>query len=204
MYDPWGLDTDLLDSLSGLAWVVDADYRICNYGRRNWHAFNRANGDGAWADDERVLGTSLMSAIHGAEVRAMYARMLDDIFSGRTGEIAFGYRCDSSERQRDMRLALTPVRRAGTVVAALFHSTTLAEEMRPPINLYDSRRLSQALEAADTLPTVCMCSLCQRVRPPGGHWLTAEQYYRDGHPSQVAISHTLCRLCGYQRCGETA
>jgi hypothetical protein len=204
MRDPLGLDIELLDSLSGLAWVVDADLRIRDYGRRNWRAFAHANGAPEWGEDERVLGSHLFQAISGADVQAMYARMLADIFSERTNEIAFGFRCDAPERQRDMRLAITPVRRGGHVVAALFHSTLLAEEMRPPLNLYDFAHMKAALDAAERLPVVSMCSLCQCVRPAGGHWMTAEQYYRAGYPARVSLSHTLCAVCDHQHAGEAA
>jgi hypothetical protein len=204
MRDPLGLDADLLDSLSGLAWVVDADLRIRDYGRSNWRAFALANGSEEWGRDERVLGLHLFEAIAGPDVRAMYARMLADIFSARTNEVAFGFRCDAPERQRDMRMAITPVRRGGEIVAALFHSTLLAEEMRPPLNLYDFAHLDAALNAAEKLPVVGVCSLCQRVRPAGGHWMTAEHYYRGGHPARVSLSHGLCAVCEHQHGGETA
>ena len=74
----------------------------------------------------------------------------------------------------------------------------LHSQQRPPIGLYDFKRLQKLAKEDSDLPIVTMCSWCQRAQyaPTGGDdWVSAEDYYEAGGRSEVRIRHAICEDC---------
>jgi len=192
---------ELLDSLDGTAYVVDAGGAIVAYGRPNWANFASKNGGPAIADPANILGRKLLDFVSGEAVKASIQRFMEDLRMQRTGAVVVPYRCDAPAFVREMRLAITPLERAGESPGFLFHSVMLSETMRPPLDIYDHKALASMLDEERRLPILAMCSYCLKVRfPPGGTdqskgWVSGEEYYRLGGISAVRISHGICPEC---------
>jgi hypothetical protein len=194
-------DQRLLDALDGIAYVIDRDRRIISVGLPNWLEFARENGGERTCAPERVLGRDLLSFVAGDEVRALYGRLIERTFSGRSPGVVLPAACDSPGVGRENRLSLRPIRLGARPVALLFQSLILNERQRPPINMFDFAALRAAMEEHSLRPMIKMCSLCQRVQtaetslgePPA--WIDAESYYRSGGCGDVRISHGICPPC---------
>jgi hypothetical protein len=196
--------TQLLNSMKGVAYLLDADGTIVAVGRHNWNSFARENGAAAITDGAGIIGRSLFDFIAGDTVRATWARAFDGIVHRRRGCGRIAIRCDSPTLRRDLLVMLTPVFADGGVNRVLVQSLTLNETARPAIGLFDFSRLLQVAALDPSLPILAMCSFCQNVRHPAGadedegDWVTAEAYYRRGGSTRVRISHGLCPVC-YER-----
>ena len=91
-----------------------------------------------------------------------------------------------------------PSSRHWVSVGFLFQSVELNSEQRPPIDLFKFQEIKVRAGQEPDLPTIAMCSWCQKVRhePTGGsRWLEAEDYYAAGGRSRVRISHSICDEC---------
>jgi hypothetical protein len=192
----WHLD-DLLDALDGISYVVDQDYRILAVGRTRWEAFAASN-DAPELTAASVLGQDLFETVQGDDVREIYRRYAEETLQS-SKSAALATRCDSPGIRRELRLAITPLRRAGVVRGLLFQSLTVDELVRPPIDLFDFKAVAALVDRRRQLPIVTLCSFCQRVNKPATQgeppWIDAEEYYRLGGTSDVRISHGLCPDC---------
>jgi hypothetical protein len=99
-------------------------------------------------------------------------------------------------------VAITPLRLGAGVQCLLFQSLTVDELVRPPIDLFDFKAVSELIKGRRQLPIITLCSFCQRVDRPATQgepsWIDAEEYYRMGGTSDVRISHGLCPDCEIQ------
>jgi len=192
---------ELLNSLDGTAYVVDAGGTIVAYGRPNWDRFASKNGGSAITDPANILGRKLLDFVSGEAVRASIQRFMDELRTRRTGAVVVPYRCDGPSFVREMRLAITPLEGAGETPGYLFHSVMLSETMRPPLDIYDHETLRSMVDEERRLPILAMCSYCLKVRFPAGGtdqskgWVSGEEYYRLGGTSAVRISHGICPEC---------
>lgn len=187
----------ILDALAGVAYAVDLDGRILCIGRRGWRLFAIENGALDLADADALVGRNLFDFLAGENVRQAYARMLERIRLGEP-QLMLPCHCDAPAITREMRMAITPLKRSRTVRAFLFQSITLCEHARPPIRLYEF----SGDNYPESVPLLGMCSLCERVCPGpadcgevGAPWMEAESYYAHGGSSRVRISHTVCPVC---------
>ena len=192
----WQLD-ELLDAIDGISYAVDQDFRIIAVGRTNWEAFAASN-DAPELTGASVLGQNLLEIVQGNDVREIYRRYAEETL-GSSKPVILAARCDSPSVRRELRLAITPLRRAGVVQGLLFQSLTVDELVRPPIDLFDFKALAALIDARRHLPIVTLCSFCQRVNRTAAQgeapWTDAEEYYRSGGTSEVRISHGLCPDC---------
>jgi len=187
---------DVLSALDGIAWIVDEAGTITHLGRESWDRFA---GGHVRARSENVLGRGMLQFITGPEMRDAYRRFLDAVLLRRIHRVAFSYRCDAPDVHRQMKLTISPIIHAGEVCGALFHSQTLSEQERPPLDLFDHEAILAAMRAQSGLPYLVMCGFCQRVRQPEDQgpaaWMEAEAYYRAGGSSRVRLSHGICHDC---------
>ncbi len=191
-----GNPSEILSALDGIVYLADPQGKIVAYGGQDWAPFAERNGATDLVSPDRVLGHDLFTFILGDEVRAFYRKRMDEILNGEERAIVLPTRCDAPHRMRELRLAMTPFRKGGRIEGILFHSTLLNEEERPPLSLYDFQAIRAHLTKRRPLPMLSLCSLCQKVRLKGSdHWITGENYYRAGGPSEVQISHGLCDPC---------
>jgi hypothetical protein len=77
----------------------------------------------------------------------------------------------------------------------LYQSTTLSEEQRPAIPLFDAPAVGSS--RPDILKT---CSICAKVQWPAGgavtaEWIEPQEYYRRGGADVVLLSHGFCLPC---------
>lgn len=188
----------LLDGLDGVAYVIDRDGVIEDIGRRNWNAFARANDGAALLDGTGVIGRSLFDFISGADVAFVYQRWVDGLFTGTRPGGRVISRCDAPGVERELMILISPIRGGDGVERVLFQSVTVAEHVRPRLELFDfaaNRARPQALKV------LAMCSYCQDVRYPAGSsdqtgaWISAEDYYHKGGGAEVRISHGMCPPC---------
>lgn len=194
------LQSLLIDSLDGIAYLVDLEGRIVSYGQKRWNISADANGAPELSRAENVLGRRLLDIVQGDDVRRAYRSLMDELLTGERDGFGFSLRCDAPEEVRFMRMGITPVKANGDVMALLFQCITLHREMRPPLDIFRFRDLTALLAGMEDRPVVRLCSYCQKVMAPpeiGGtdDWILAEDYYRLGGRSDVQISHGLCPDC---------
>lgn len=187
---------NVMDAMAGVTYAVDPYGWITSIGNRGWRMFAVDNSAPEVAERERYVGRNLFEFVSGDDVRVAYERLLNRV---RHGEplITLPCHCDSPSVTREMRMTITPLRRGRVLHGFLFQSLSLAERMRPPLNLF-----TFSSDYPETTPILGMCSLCERVcvevercSDLQAAWLEAESYYARGGSSQVRISHTVCPLC---------
>jgi len=190
---------ELLDSLDGIAYVIDADGTIIDYNRDGWDRFAGANDGEELCTKEAIIGRHLLDLVSGEDVRLTYHRLIDLLLNGTRDRVSFNFSCDRPASQRKMRLAITPVRQNHGVSALLFHTILLEERIRPAMDLFDFKARHES--GGTNLPLLLMCSYCQEVRfplgstPETGEWVTAQKYYQLGGTTEVEISHGICAQC---------
>ena len=192
-------DSPLIDSIDGIAYIVDRGGQIVAYGQSRWNAFAEANDAPELCRSENVIGLPLLDIVHGRSVRDTYRQLMSEILDGRQSGFAFGYRCDSPGIVREMRMSITPVRVQGEVAGVLYQSIVLHTDVRLPLDIFRFRDFSAAL-GNDDRPVLALCSYCQRVRAPtksdqSVEWISAEKYYQSGGSSDVRITHGICNDC---------
>ena len=191
------INAENLEALDGISFVTDPSGTITAVGTTNWNSFASAN-DALELLDQTVVGQHLFKFISGQEVQAFLEEVMKRIAAGVHSRWAMEFRCDAPTCRRTMRQSITPVRMSGTCVGLLFQSVELQSEQRPAIDLFDFRALTRIADQDPTLPTIAMCSWCQRVRhelSSGTEWVEAEDYYAAGGRSRVRISHSICDDC---------
>jgi hypothetical protein len=187
----------MLDAMDGVAYLVALDGEILAIGESGWSTFSRENA-APWLTGAAVVGTSLFAAIAGDQIREAYRRMHVSVASGGRPEVGFQYRCDSPAMQRFMRMSIRPVPVDNLV---LYQSQITAEIARPPLNLFAHAWRAEGYAGVPAEAIVALCSFCHRVvwpigaREPQQQWITVEDYYRRGGPSDIAVSHAICPDC---------
>lgn len=143
---------DILESLDGVALLLDADLRIAALGRRNWDRFWRENGGAA--DAPEVLGTDVTDHFAAGTVRAAFRVALHELLAGNRPPICLPFRCDSPTIRRDMQLSVTRCGRRHL----LYHALQVASR---PILLPVYRA-----HGPTRGPVPAVCTIC------GGHELS--------------------------------
>ena len=185
------------DPVDELVFETDCSGSIVAVGENSWNSFASENGAPELSADA-VVGRNLFSFIEGAQVRDQIRQILERISHHPNWAWVLPFRCDAPERQRNICQTIQPVFQDHICTGFIFHSEYQASRQRPPISLYDFKRLKKlAMENRDLL-NVIMCSWCQRVQSSQiaeGSWISAENYYAEGGRSDVRLSHGICEEC---------
>ena len=199
-------DSPLIESIDGIAYMVDRAGRIVAYGQSRWNAFAETNDAPELCQPDNVIGLSLLDVVHGRSVRETYRQLMSEILDGRQSGSAFGYRCDTPGLVREMRMSITPVGTEDAVTGLLFQSIVLHTEVRLPLDIFRFRDFNAVL-GHDDRPVLALCSYCQRVRAStengqSDEWISAERYYQRGGSSDVRITHGICGECHLEILGS--
>jgi hypothetical protein len=186
----------VLDAISGPAYVVDEDAYIRLIGRPHWNA--QVPDSPRRIDPQAIIDRNLFEFIQGEEVRQLYRRIMARLAEDPTQTADLAYRCDSPGMKREFRLTVSRV--TAPARGYLFTSQVLSQSQRPPMPLFDYQALA-ALVGDPSPPVLVICSICHRVKARPGddqdilNWIEPEQYYREGGSSHVSLSHGLCPGC---------
>jgi len=195
-----------LDSLDGVAYAIDPECTIIDYGGAHWDKSAKESGAPELCVAGNVIGHNLFDVMAGDSVREAYAGLIRDLLESRRENFAFSYRCDSPDVRRQGRLAMTPLQTDGEITGVLFQSIILDRQTRPPLDIFRFRDVPAALAHDADRPVVTICSWCLDVKvdgdSPAPRWVSAEEYYRLGGASEVRISHGICPDCSAEICGN--
>ncbi len=185
-----------LDAMDGLTFETDRNGIIQSIGTNNWNAFAMQNG-APELNADAVIGRNLFDFIEGVEVQNELRRIMERIAQDPNWAWVLPFRCDAPDRERNICQSLKPIFSGHVCTGFFFQSVEQHSQLRPPINLYDFKRLRKLAKEDSHLPVVQMCSWCQRVHAvaDGDNWISAEDYYAAGGRSEVRISHAICDEC---------
>ena len=186
-----------LNAMDGLAFEIDCSGSILAIGENNWNSFASENG-APELNADAVIGSNLFSHIEGAQVRDQIRQILERISHHPHWAWVLPFRCDAPDRHRNICQTLRPVFKGNVCTGFIFHSHYQYSWKRPAIGLYDFKRLQRLARENHDLPSLIMCSWCQRIQPSeadGGSWISTETYIAWGGPSDVRLSHGICEEC---------
>jgi hypothetical protein len=169
--------------MNPITYRVDAEDRLCAV-NEEWDRFARDNGAPGLAGGG-ALGRPLWDFITDAATAHLYRRLLERARQGR--ESSFGFRCDSPDRKRWLRMTMSPAGDGGVDFAV----DAVRVETRPPLAALDAG-CARAGEA------VKLCGWCKRF-PVGREWLEAEDAVPRlglmGEGTAPPLTHGLCPEC---------
>ena len=185
------------DAVDGLVFETDRSGTIRAVGENSWNSFAKENG-APELSAEAVIGRNLFNYIQGEQVRDQIRQVLERISHDPNWAWVLPFRCDSPDYHRNICQSLRPVFEDHICTGFIFHSFYQYSWQRPPMRLYDFKRLRRLAEENRDLPNVTMCSWCQRVQSAqiaDGNYISAENYYAKGGRSDVRLSHGICEDC---------
>lgn len=183
--------------MDGLVFETDRTGIIRAIGENSWNSFASENGAPELSANA-VIDRNLFDFIEGDQVRDQIRQILERISHDPNWAWVLPFRCDAPDRRRNICQSLRPVFKGNVCTGFLFHSFYQFSWQRPPIGLYDFKRLQRLAKENRDLPSVMMCSWCQRVQSSQvgeGNWISAENYYAGGGQSDVRLSHGICEEC---------
>ncbi len=186
-----------LDAMDSLAFETDRNGIIRSITENNWNVFSKENG-APELSAESVIGHNLFDFIEGTQVRNYLKQIIERIAQDPNWTWVLPFRCDAPDRKRTICQSLRPIFSENVCTGFIFQSVEQHSQHRPPIGLYDFKKLKRLAKDNSRLPIVMMCSWCQRVQYPpvgGDDWISAEDYYAAGGRSEVRISHGICEEC---------
>ena len=190
-------DLPKLNALNGLAFATDRDGVIMSVGARNWNAFAARNGAPELQADA-VIGRNLFDFISGAQVQAQVKHAMERLAQHRNASWVLSFRCDAPDCMRKMEQRLKPVFSERLCKGFIFHTVERASHKRPPVAMFEFKRLQNLAQTHRNLPVVTMCSWCQRVRGDAANndtWVEAEAYRAAGGSPNVRLEHGMCLDC---------
>ena len=165
---------------------IDADGRI-SYVSAEWLAFAARNDYPTSAEAE--LGRPLLSVIADAETRHLYALLIQRARASKR-TVQFGYRCDSPDQRRWMRMHMRHLAETDEIE---FSSRLLRAQTRPRVLLLEPEQ-----GQSHSQRVLSMCSWCKAVLAEHA-WVEVEQaVLRLGLFAMEAmprISHGICPAC---------
>lgn len=183
-----------LDALENLAFETDREGVIQCVGKYNWEAFAKEN-DAPELTADKVEGLSLFDFVEGDDVKRELKRIMERISQDPNWSWVLPFRCDAPGCKRTVVQSIRPIFSDNQCTGFSFHSFEQSSELRPPIDLYDFKRMRKNALREDDLPVVMMCSWCQKVKAEDDTWMSAEDYYASGNKSDVVLSHGICEEC---------
>ena len=100
---------NLLDSLAGVAYLVDGGGCILAIGPTHWRRFAKENGGAAIADETAVIGRNLFDFIAGSEVADSYRQIIERLRADPTRAFQVPIRCDAPATRRDVQMLISAV-----------------------------------------------------------------------------------------------
>jgi len=195
---PWNSSADdILNALSGLAYVTSRSGEILALGRRNWDAFASENG-GQEIVSSNLLGRNVFDFIRGNDVRAVYQSSHATLLEDDRAKVSFEYRCDAPDVERRMLMSISSVACGDDKAAILYQSQILEERVRVPMKLSPPENYKHAYGVENQ---TSICSFCAKVAWPVGaetasqDWISGEAYYAKGGSSRVGLRHGICPGC---------
>lgn len=183
---------DVLNALSGTAYIVDPDGVLLFAGGSEWDTLLTSSG--AFLPPWAVFGRNLFDMIAGERVQAAYRAIHARVLEGQR-HLGFDYRCDAPDLERLMRMAIGPITVGEGVAGVLYQSTLLRSTARIPLEyLTNDERLREQREASGA-PIVTICAWCADVSDGAHEWFKPAEYYRRGGASGVRLSHGVCPAC---------
>jgi len=210
---------DLIESFPDIVYITDLDGTVIAYNKKNWNAFAITNSAPELADPSFIFGKSIYSFIADKETRDSYKKYSELLIKKLRDSIIFPYRCDAPEVKREMRMAITFILHNDKPAAFIYHSITLNEEHRPPINILKAWKPETG---ESHIPMLTICSYCKnvlidlesqirlsisadmleeaisttsQVDNSKGLWVTPEKYYQMGGGERVILNHGICPTC---------
>lgn len=183
--------------MDGIVFTTDREGVIQDIGENNWNLFASENGAPELMA-EAIVGRCLFDFISGSQVRDALQRIMGRVSEDPNWSWVIPCSCDAPARKRHQRQCLRPVFSETDCVGFLFQTVEIGSQQRPPIGLFDFKRLRGFAEVGIERPTVLMCSWCQRVcyEPISmDNWISAEDYYAASGSSDVQLSHGICDDC---------
>ena len=188
-----------LGSLSGVAYVCDADGRLLAYNRVAWQRAALQGGAPELADDATLQDCRIYDCICDDETRRVYRRLVEQLLGRKEDCARFFFRNDSPTCRREMLMTMTCIELGHRARGVLYQSVEISSIPRPALGLLRMRTVDDAYTA---LPLLRMCSYCENVSlgdgGPMSHWLSPKAYYRAGGAEAVRLTHGICPPC-YRR-----
>lgn len=191
------MDETDLDALDGTCFLTNVDGVIEAVGATQWNNFANSNG-APDLTNRSVINRSIFEYMTGTDVKAQISQVMNKVANGTCRAWVMPVQCDSPNRVRNLRQSITRVVSRGRCSALLFQTIELETSQRPPVNLFDFKELDRRAALETNLPTVKVCSWCQKVQHAmicGQAWLHGEDYYAKGGNSNVQITHGICEPC---------
>ncbi|MHA2502379.1 MAG: hypothetical protein ACXAE3_05910 [Candidatus Kariarchaeaceae archaeon] len=188
---------DLLDTIPGINYIIDKDYKISLYSKSKWDNFAVANDGSELAESESIVGKSVLDFFAGKKVREHYKTIYDMIFEGKRDEIKITAKCDAPEVLRDNVIFLTPVfndpSARDEIVGVLHQSLILKVDSRPPVEIL---RKAAATTSVDNFLEICsICKFVNYENEGQYEWIPAERYYQLGGTDEVKLEQSICGDC---------
>lgn len=189
---------DWLDGLEGLTYFVAPNGEIIARGEQNWRLFAVENGVTSLANPASVAGRSIFDFIQGDEARGAYRDFFDALTRGDVNAVTFPFPCDTAKKNRDLRMAITPVRSDGELLGFILQAIDPKTAARLPDAVYETRDHGCTRSHKGAATAVC-CSFCQRVASPNANlkdataW--AEAKPAASLPPETRVRHAVCPPC---------
>ncbi len=185
----------LLESMDGIALIIDRDLKIQCVGTRNWRAFWHENKGGQ--PDTPVIGRAITDAFTVGSVRDTFRRVLGEVFEGKRASLRVDFRCDAPDELRCMRLSVTPIISRGDarIHHLLYQSVLIESQPRKRLALFDVP--ATGLQRPDLLRICCLCARVATAADADGRqqWIDAKDYYAGGGKEVSMLSHGFCEPC---------
>lgn len=189
---------NILESLYGISYLIDKEGSIIDYSEKSWNEFAISNDCEDISKKENIIGKNIYDFIADLETKESYRKINKVLFEGKRDNAHFYYRCDAPEYRRDMKMCITPIKIDGEVRYILYQSILLSETMRPPMNIFRNKNISEIDESS----FITICSYCKNIKKSSDSdgkenfkWVTPEEYYQSGGRENVMLSHGICPTC---------
>jgi len=183
--------------MDGIAFVTDQEGVIQAIGESNWNFFAKENAAPELSSD-MVIGKCLFDFIEGPQVKRALQKIMERISEDPNWCWVISCSCDAPDRKRHQRQYLRPLFRQNRCAGFLFQAIERSSQLRPPMGLFEFKRLKSSASLRTDLPKVLMCSWCQRIQYKpisGDRWIEADVYCAAKGSSDVQLSHGICDSC---------
>jgi signal transduction histidine kinase len=119
-----GFERQVLDALPITIYTTDLEGRITS-ANRSWSRFAQDNGAPELADEGRLTGCSIWSAMSDAGARDQIERAMDVLRAGRAGAVTWEFPCNSPDVERIFLMQVSPLRDGAHVTGFVFSTVDI-------------------------------------------------------------------------------